>query len=806
MFSVVIPIFNHERFLARCVLSAAVSPLVDEVLLLDDGSSDGSYEEARQLAGGSLGNVRDVTPSPRVNRGAHAALNALVEKARCEWIAVLNSDDLFLANRFALLDRRLRRGDCDLVFGDLAVIDGKGRQLGRKRGAFDPQLPFPAAFDVKAMAREGNWLDLLSHQNFVATTSNIVFRKSLFQRIGGFRDFRYIHDWDFVLRAALLGRVFYLPHAMSAYRVHESNTIRESSAKVDAEVRAMFAGLQRDFPEVVGRELFRIGLSENPYLHGSQLKARATLSVPNPADRFYAEAVEIGADGEYTYAPADPLAGLTPTHLQNVVLALAFQEVDFAVVSHSLAELPLLGVGDQRNHVVFKSSEADVFLHGQPPQRPLTGRAMRLMPGNLPVVDGAALFPGMTIAPPAEVPARLVPYTRSLRCIRDIAKPLVFILPALFAVGGVERLVIDMMRELRAHYDFVLITTERLSVRHGSLHGETAGIALGFYELAELAAPALFVPMMRELRDVYRPALLWTCNGAPWQCDHAMEIRGVFAGIPIVDQQAYDTEAGWIARFHEPGIQSHDRFVAINTKIQDTFIRKYGIPPAKIDMIYHSVNLNAVGPLERTEEERGAYRVKYGLPEAGRIFGWVGRLTEQKRPLEFLEFVRRAGDGQHFVMIGNGELAGACDNFIAAHALRHVTPVRFSNHMGELFAVMSGLLGTSAYEGLPISMLEGLSMGVPVFATDVGDVEIVLKQYAAGEVTAAEWNADRYLEGFHAWLANLPGWQARARAAAPSIRKRFAGPQVAKLYDTCFRRAMADMASKTTNQDMTANF
>jgi glycosyltransferase involved in cell wall biosynthesis len=788
MFSVVIPVFNHERYLTQCVISAASSPLVSEVLLLDDGSSDGSYELIRRLSRGALAKVRDVTPLPRVNRGAHVALNELVAQARCEWIAVLNSDDAFIANRFALVERKLRQEDCDLVFGDLTVIDDAGRQLGRKRGPFDPQVPFPGSFNVARMARDGHWTDLLSHQNLIATTSNILFKKSLLRKIGGFALYRYIHDWDFVLRASLLGQILYLPHPLTAYRTHSGNTIKESSRKVDAEVREMFAKLSRDFPELARRDLFQIGLSENTYLQ----PALPRLLHVATSDTLYIQAVGdsvVTSDtAQYVYAPADILQALSPIHLQNAALALTFQDLDYVIVSHGL-DAP------KRDHVITRTAQSG----GE--QR---GRILRLLPGRHFSPDAAR---ESTCEATAAIRIREEPEPNVLRCVQERPKPIVFILPALFAVGGVERLVIDMMRQLRGLYDFVLITTERLSEQHGSLHGQTEGIALGFYDLAELAAPELFLPMMRRLREVYRPALVWICNGAPWQCDNASGIREVFADIPIVDQQAYDTEAGWIARYADAGIQSYDRFIAINTKIQDTFIRKYGIDPKRIDMIYHSVNLQAVGPMSRSQEECAAYRTKYGLPPAGRIFGWVGRLTRQKRPLEFLEFTRRvAGNDRHFVMIGNGELAAECDAFIARHALTNVTPVRFSNQMGELFAAMSGLLGTSEYEGLPISMLEALSMGVPIFSTDVGDVGVVLEQYETGEVTEAHWDLERYLAGFEKWLAALSQWQERAREAAPKIRDRFEGQTVAREYDESWRRAIADAASRTTNHDITAGF
>jgi glycosyltransferase involved in cell wall biosynthesis len=214
---------------------------------------------------------------------------------------------------------------------------------------------------------------------------------------------------------------------------------------------------------------------------------------------------------------------------------------------------------------------------------------------------------------------------------------------------------------------------------------------------------------------------------------------------------------------------------------------RYGIPTERIDLIYHSINLNALGPMIRSDAQRRAYREKYRLPPTGDIFGWVGRLTRQKRPLEFLEFVRQFPK-DHFVMIGNGELAEECDRFIAEREVGNVTTVRFSNTMAELFAIMTGLLSSSEYEGLPISMLEAIAMGVPVFSTDVGDVGIILGEYGCGKITPVEWNLDRYTADFLAWRKMLPF---RAMEAAPKVRQRFGGPAVAALYDECFQKALS---------------
>jgi glycosyltransferase involved in cell wall biosynthesis len=791
MFSVVIPVYNHERYLVECVLSAVRSPLVTEVLLLDDGSSDGSAVVARQLAGGALGKVRDVTPAGRGNQGAHATLNELVRQASNEWVAVLNSDDTFTPSRFELIHRRMRFKRFDLLFGNVLLIDAQGRQLGGKRAMYDPQLPFPANFDVAQMAARAEWLPLLAHQNFLATTSNMVFRKDLFQQIGGFADLRYVHDWDFCLRASLAGTVDYLPHALTNYRVHSGNTIKEDSAKVDREVRVLFEKLLLDHPSLLTDEAFEEGLAANPYL---KQRDRPFLSVVLPATEgheVYAQGlrrcltgVEIttgSPEGEYVYAPDSTLLALHPVHLQNAVLALEMQDLDLLLVSHTLAEVPQVGTHGLKNAGVLRQAARGT--------QTMKAQVARLLPGGGTVTDLAHLIPGVTITAGK---ARAEPLPTSLRSQSTSTKRVIFVLPALFAVGGVERLVIDMMRQLGDRYEFVVITVERLTESQGSLYGSAEGIALAFFDLAELAPPELFLPMMERLRSVYNPALVWVPNGSPWQCDHAAQIRQVFHSIPIVDQQVYDTEAGWIARYHEPGIRSYDRFIAINRRIEETFIRKYGIPADKIDMIYHSVNLGALGPAERTDTDRREYRAKYGLPEGKQIFGWVGRCTPQKRPLEFLQFAKQAGekdDQRHFLMIGDGELGAECDRYIAEQSVGNVTRIRFSNRMGELFALMNGMLGASAYEGLPISMLEALAMGVPVFSTDVGDVGLVLSEYNAGAVTPAAWDQTRYLADFELWLSNLPGYADNARKAAHSVRERFGSVAVAAEYESSFQKA-----------------
>jgi glycosyltransferase involved in cell wall biosynthesis len=247
MFSVAIPIYNHAKFVRQAIWSALRCPLVQEILIVDDGSSDGSEKIAASLAMEHSGRVRNLTPPTGRNRGAHNRLNELVEQSQCEWVAVLNSDDAFVSGRFESIARDPAFPDCDFAFGNVLFMDERGALTGAKRGPLDFRVLSLPSFDLLRMVAERRFAELMCEQNYLITTSNMVFRKSLHARLGGFRPYRYVHDWDFALRAMQLGRAAYIRRFLTAYRIHSGNTIQENEVKARAETKAMLAAcLTRD--------------------------------------------------------------------------------------------------------------------------------------------------------------------------------------------------------------------------------------------------------------------------------------------------------------------------------------------------------------------------------------------------------------------------------------------------------------------------------------------------------------------------------------------------------------------------------
>lgn len=119
--SVVIPLCNAERFLPRSLDSAARQTRKDiEILLIDDGSTDGSGALCDRYSRGN--NVFRVFHT--ANRGPSAARNTGIEAARGKFLFFMDADDTMEADTLESLTAAAEQKKCDLAIGDFKLING----------------------------------------------------------------------------------------------------------------------------------------------------------------------------------------------------------------------------------------------------------------------------------------------------------------------------------------------------------------------------------------------------------------------------------------------------------------------------------------------------------------------------------------------------------------------------------------------------------------------------------------------------------------------------------------------------------
>jgi glycosyltransferase involved in cell wall biosynthesis len=229
--SVVIPAYNHAQYIDAAVRSVLNQTLSDlELIVVDDGSQD---DTCARLAAINDPRLSVVTQE---NQGAHAAINRGLHMATAPYLAILNSDDVYHVERFARLLPLLEEdASVGLVASHIEIINAQGAPMGVKHGYADLS-PWPLAQPERAFRAGNDLRAALLGENYLATTSNFLFRRSGFAQTGDFRPLRYTHDWDFVLRMAQHAGLVLHPEPLLQYRIHGSNTIRENQAAMIFEI------------------------------------------------------------------------------------------------------------------------------------------------------------------------------------------------------------------------------------------------------------------------------------------------------------------------------------------------------------------------------------------------------------------------------------------------------------------------------------------------------------------------------------------------------------------------------------------
>jgi succinoglycan biosynthesis protein ExoO len=97
--SIIVPAYNTEAYIAKAIDSALTQTLTNiEVIVVDDASGDQTVEVIQQFTDPRL----QLLQNPQ-NLGVSASRNRAIQKARGQWIAVLDSDDWYVPNRLETL-------------------------------------------------------------------------------------------------------------------------------------------------------------------------------------------------------------------------------------------------------------------------------------------------------------------------------------------------------------------------------------------------------------------------------------------------------------------------------------------------------------------------------------------------------------------------------------------------------------------------------------------------------------------------------------------------------------------------------
>jgi glycosyltransferase involved in cell wall biosynthesis len=206
--SVIIPCYNQAHFLAEAIQSALDQDVPDlEVVVVNDGSPDNTREVAAHFGD----RIRYIEQE---NGGLSSARNTGIRAARGEYIAFLDSDDVYLPGALVILAGCLdNHPNVGLVCSDALLFDRKGDFGLKSQWSGRPRNP--ANFRWETV-------------EYCATPSTVMVRREVFDQVGPFDEYlkNAAEDWLMWVHISRYYDMAYIDQPLVRYRIHDRNATR----------------------------------------------------------------------------------------------------------------------------------------------------------------------------------------------------------------------------------------------------------------------------------------------------------------------------------------------------------------------------------------------------------------------------------------------------------------------------------------------------------------------------------------------------------------------------------------------------
>lgn len=203
--SIIIPTFNGREFIEKTIESCLKQSYKDlEIIVIDDGSSDGS----RELLSAYKEKVTLIFN--KKNLGIVKNINQAVKAITSDYFIFLGHDDLLAENHVEIMLNEFESGVVAVHCNSMLI------------NKYDEETGF-ARDDSIQLAKTANSMFELSINNFISSCG-LLCKTSVFKHIGGW-DNAYLHygEWLFYIRALEHGKIKYTTKTHAYYRRHDTN-------------------------------------------------------------------------------------------------------------------------------------------------------------------------------------------------------------------------------------------------------------------------------------------------------------------------------------------------------------------------------------------------------------------------------------------------------------------------------------------------------------------------------------------------------------------------------------------------------
>lgn len=267
--SVVMGAYNHAKFVARSIQSILLQTYPNiELIILDDGSQDGTGQEIEKLASECKERFARYLFIKKTNGGIAQTMNQGIGLAEGGYIIGASSDDVFLPNAFAELVRALLSlgDDCAVVCGNADFIDADDQKLyldNYGQSAHEPSLQnsldtfvsyFSNSLSDFSVAEDFGSYSSLLRQNYIPSLCTII-RKKVLLEVGLYTAGISIEDFDLWLKISKKYKIRLIEKVLIHYRLHGANASLSARDDISADTLKLLLrerGYCRRSPQLMG--------------------------------------------------------------------------------------------------------------------------------------------------------------------------------------------------------------------------------------------------------------------------------------------------------------------------------------------------------------------------------------------------------------------------------------------------------------------------------------------------------------------------------------------------------------------------
>jgi glycosyltransferase involved in cell wall biosynthesis len=321
----------------------------------------------------------------------------------------------------------------------------------------------------------------------------------------------------------------------------------------------------------------------------------------------------------------------------------------------------------------------------------------------------------------------------------DRNKNVLFLIPWM-TVGGADKVYLDIISNAdQKKFSFFFINLEKGEKNTWKHRFEK--YSKDIVDLPELIDTSAYGVFLSRYIKKYKIDTVVTSNTIEGY-KLIMNIKSTKPNIKIIDilhGQSGKSDNGGSPAFSNEYSKYIDTRVTVTNYLNRYMQSKYNINKNKLMTIHNGVDTDR---FNEKNIKANIFKNKHKIA-ANRVISWVGRFSQEKRPLEFIEFARiicmdDEYDDVVFVMAGGGILGDEIKIKIEEYKLiNRFVLTGFLSNMVELYKDSNILVMTSEMEGLPIVLLEAGSMGLPVIAPKVGGIPEVINNGVNGYTVAS---------------------------------------------------------------------